>query len=226
MDPVAKQISRDIDSGKYFSEAREWYSQIFLKPAFETAIMYFYVMCASVILCIVAVNLYSIFPTSKKITVVAKLDNTLSYYPVIKRVNGNYEQNIAEFIASRYVKARESFVPDRFPLNYKFVYRNSSPQIFNTYQEAVSTNNPNSPLITYGWNGKITVQITKVMHNGNNKVTVLFTRKGLDNYNRVLFAQNLEAMIDYVQGKIDFDVKKSSPIDFKVRSYVVKEIKA
>lgn len=225
MNPIAGQISQDVESGKYFSEAREWYHNIYIKPASECAMMYVLTIGAITLWCITLFNLYSVLPYKENITVVAKLNNTIDYYPKLRRLVNNYDSNVIKFIASRYVKAKESYLPHEFQSNYLFVYRNSSKKIFDQHRQYIDPSNPKSPLASYGWKGKIIVDIKEVLHNDDKNLTVIFTKKGYDNYNKLLFAQNLAAKIKYKVGDIDLRSGKNSRINFTVDSYSVNEIK-
>jgi len=224
MNPVSKQIVQDVDSGKYFAEAREWYNDVFIKPVYETATMYIYAICSFILCGIVAFNLYGIFPNKENVTVVAKISDTLTHYPKLKEIRSNTGTEIIKYIANNYVKARESYDPYQFRDSYIFVFRNSSRPVFDFYQKYINTGNPASPLVSYGWDGRIDVEINSTELNDKNNLTVRFTKKGYDKYNRTVFVQNLESSIDYQIGKYEFDSKKVVPIDFKVQSYVVKEI--
>lgn len=225
MDPIAKQIAHDVDSGKYFVEAREWYNKLFVRPANECALMYIYAICAFIICSVIFYNLYSVYPGTVRLTIVTKLADTIDYYPKLKRMHGDYKLGVAEFIAKRYVEAKEAYSPEQFKQDYIFVYRNSSKQVFDEYNKFISTSNPYSPLVLYGWRGKITIDIEQVTHGKKNNLIVRFARKGHDNYNRLLFVQNLEAQINYIIGDIDFESKSTSRIYFKVQDYILREIK-
>lgn len=225
MDQVASQVTQDVESGKYFSEAKEWYHHIYIKPASECALMYIFAMGAIALWCITIFNLYSVFSYNKDITIVARLNNTIDYYPKLKRLADHYDQDIIKFMASNYVKAKESYVPNDFQNNYKFIYRNSSKEVFDKYKQYIAPSNPKSPLVLYGWQGKITVDIKEVLYNDDKNLTVMFTKKGYDNYNKLLFTQNLKALIKYRMENIDFKTKKESRINFAVDGYSVNEVK-
>lgn len=225
MNPVSKQIAQDVDSGKYFTEAREWYNNIFVKPSVECAVLYIYAFCAIIMTGLVVYNIYNIFPITENITVVAKLSDTLSYEPKLVYVNDDnkLKDSVANFIGKKYVQARESYNPYLFDQNYYFVYRNSSKEIFDDYNKNFSTSNPQSPLVSYGWKGQILVNINEVKRIGEDYLTVRFTRKGIDNYNRILFQQELVSNINYQMANFDIDDGKNSRIEFVVTKYSVIE---
>ncbi|MEQ9115343.1 MAG: VirB8/TrbF family protein [Rickettsiales bacterium] len=224
MDSVSKQIVQDVDSGKYFAEAREWYNDIFIKPVYETATMYIYAVSSFILCAIFAFNLYGIFPSKEKVTIVAKLSDTLTHYPKLREIKSDTKEEIIKYMASNYIKSRESYNAKQFKDHYIFVYRNSSRQVFNLYQKNVSPNDTNSPLVTYGWEGKIDVDIKDIKLGDKNNLTVRFTKKGYDKYNRTVFVQNLESNIDYKLGKYKMNRKKKVPIPFSVENYQVKLI--
>ena len=82
MEAAAKLIAEDIESGKYFVEARHWYNRVYLQPLSETSIVFTMMAIFVGTLLVVTYNLYSVFPIVTKVETLAFLPSTLSSYQV------------------------------------------------------------------------------------------------------------------------------------------------
>lgn len=241
MEGSAKLIAEEIESKRYFLEARKWYADIFLQPTRDAALM---IIASTALIFIVTFTMYNVsnvFPLSKKVDVVLSLRDTIKYYATLKNISEgdkSTKQVVTEYLCANYVKARESYNTNRFPANYYFVLHSSSKEIFDVYHKYITESN-DSPIMLHK-NG-YTVEIETISSSLNTQndssnieldgskkydsVNVKFTKKVYDASKALISSSNLEANVMFYLSDYDFSKSVSSKLDFIVTHYDVKEIK-
>jgi len=228
MEAAAKLIAEDIESGKYFVEARHWYNRVYLQPLSEISIVFTMMAIFLGTLLVVSYNVYSVFPIVTKVDTLAFLPSTLDYYPVIKNIENpekTTKQVVTEYLCGRYVKAMEEYNYSNLTYNYNFIFRSSSKQLFDNYYQNLVISNPNSPLVLYQDTKTVEVTIidTAVQVSTSNAV-VKFNRIVRNAQNKELSNTNMVANINFYIDNYDFSKSINSRLNFIVTKYDTKQI--
>lgn len=237
MDEISKSLMKQIKEGRYFSDAREWYSLRYLMPVPERSLLIF-ITSLSIVASIVAVwTSYSMFPVVRPYEVIIKAESSLDYYAVIKRLteeNLTTRQSIAKYLLQDYVVTRESYDYKEFEPQFRRMKEASSKKVYREFAEEMSTSNPNSRTVNYG---KYTTREVKVLSSAfaeegryTEKAAVIFEtmvigRKGNKSVER------LGAHISYTLGDIDKIIEKRKAgepydgrLEFIVTNYTVQKL--
>lgn len=154
---------KQIREGRYFSDAREWYSLRYLMPVPERSLLIF-ITILSLIAGMVAVwTSYSMFPVIRAYEVIVKVDDSLDHYSVIKRLaepNLTTRQSIAKYLLQDYVITRESYDYQNFGPQFARMKEASSKKVYREFEHNMSTANPNSLTVNYG---KYTTRSVKIL---------------------------------------------------------------
>jgi type IV secretory pathway component VirB8 len=229
MDERAQAIAEDIESGAYFAEARHWYSRIFVYPLRAYALMRMVSYAAIVLALAMAWNVYSVFPLVTQLKVIARVNNTSLFYPVLLRPSDSKKttkQFITESLAAKYVNARESYQPERYKTNYNFLLKSSSKKIFDDYYSYITSKKAESPLNLYLKKQVVKVRVLKTeLALDANKVTVTFGKDIFNVYGEIQSSSRWKADIEFYLSKYDFSKSVEAKLDFIVTNYTVSEVK-
>lgn len=144
---------KQIKDGRYFSDAREWYSLRYLMPVPERSLLIF-ITALSLVAGMVAVwTSYSMFPVVRSYEVIVKVDDSLEHYSVIQRLteeNLTTRQSIAKYLLEDYVKVRESYDYTNFQPQFLRMKEASSKKVYREFENEMSTSNPNSRTVNLG----------------------------------------------------------------------------
>lgn len=228
MEETAKLIADDIESGKYFTEARFWYNRVHLQPLSETSVMSLIVAVLAAIVLLVSYNLYAIFPEKTKVQTVLYLPSTLEKYPVLSNIaqpGKTTKQVVVEYLCGRYVLARESYNYNSLIYGYNFIFRSSSKQLFDAYYQNLALANPNSPIVLYKEDKTVTVDIDEenIQADTGNGV-VKFTSTIRDKQGKMISTAKWMAELSFYIDNYDFSKSINAPLSFIVTKYDVKQI--
>jgi type IV secretion system protein VirB8 len=229
MDKRAKEIANGIETGEYFSEARQWYNKVFVYPLKQSAMMRVIGYVTIVMSVIMGINLYQVFPLVSKVNIIARLNDTVGFIPKLvlasdpKKTN---KQFVIEELSSKYVMSRESYNPGNFKTNYIFLLKSSSKEIFDVYYKYITSKDPDNPLNLYL---KKHVTRVKVLNKQSwadaNKVTIIFNKEIFDIFGAFQYSSKWKADIEFYLSKYDFNDSTDAKLDFIVTKYIVSEIK-
>ncbi len=171
MNEAKKLIAKMIESGEYFSDAREWYASKYLYPYTQKA----YIGVIAIVLIIFTIIIFQttlLDNIKKKYPFPLYTEDEVNYYSKILPIADGSEPipiSVARYFASSYVKVREGYdfgvIDDKD--NWKRLLREvrelSSRKVFSDYVDYVDTyRNPDSPVIRYKSNTKRIIEIEKV----------------------------------------------------------------
>ena len=105
----ASEVKYIYESGKYFSDAYDWYCDRFLAPYSERVFLFFLSLFSLLIVVVVALIIISLFPLKETFPVLVHQEDSLLYTPVIKKLkpeNVDYTSNesVARYLAMNYIK--------------------------------------------------------------------------------------------------------------------------
>lgn len=228
MDERAKAIAKIIETGEYFSEARNWYNKIFIYPLRDFAIMQLIGYIVIIMTCLMVANIYRVLPLVEKINVIAHLNNTIDFFPKIisPPESKTPRQFVTEELAAKYVTSRESYDSKRFRKDYVFILKSSSKQIFDKYYSYINSKSPNSPLNLSANQKLAKVKIlSKESAPNANKVIIVFNKDTFDIFGAFQSSSKWKADIEFYLSNYDFSKSTNATLDFIVKKYTVSEVK-
>jgi type IV secretory pathway component VirB8 len=172
-----------VDSGEYFSQGRRWSRLMFEAPIIERSYLLLFLSIIGLTAILAFASLTSLFPLELPVRMVFTNDNSGFEFPKLIRIarkNEPLQEALGRYIAGQYITAYESYEYDRDIVNerYNFVYKNSSPEVFNRYRQSLSVSNPQSPINMLGQDGKVQLDIInsrvldKSVHDGLVDLTI------------------------------------------------------
>lgn len=166
-----QKVKEDVQSGEYFSKARNWYDELYHRPLGERS-YFILITCFSALTIWLSSQVYfSMFPLNPVIPYIILSENIVDEYPTIRplRVVPAEDLNVAmaRFLVSNYVEVRENYHYDVTQLEWNFnrIRSTSEDQEFNKYQRSVNPQNPASPFNKYGRDMSRNIYISNVALN-------------------------------------------------------------
>ena len=153
MDEVSKSIAKNVRSGRYFSDAREWYAIRYLTPITERTVLILVTMFALFAGCVALLASYHMFPLIKPYEVVLNVNDTMDHYTSIKRLGKQgvtTRQVVAQYLLENYVMVRESYDYKEFEPQFKRMQEASSKKVSREFQHEMDLKNPLSRPVVYG----------------------------------------------------------------------------
>ena len=214
MDTEAEIVAKKIDSGVYFPEAMNWFHTKFTRP--RTEFTYFFIICLiSLAALLVAVSSFSeIFPLSPGKNFVMSLPIQPKDHITISSIQEPGEtanDSIMKFMLSEYVQSREEYIEEKLDRNFRVVKTFSDVDVFDQFLDDTSTTNPNNPVIAYGKQATINIEINKIrLLDGNgNKAHDGDVKRAIVNYTTVLtFLSDNTQQINQREADITFLYKQ------------------
>jgi type IV secretory pathway component VirB8 len=171
----AQEIAQMIRSGRYFSDAREWYATVYISQIADRAFFFVVLAVAAVIafLCIGALGALTPIVAPRFIL----LSNTdidkkqLSIYPLRGKEEA-MDAAMRRFFISAYVISRESYQPRNAEASKAFVLAHSDPLVAQGYAGAIAPGNPDSLPLTLGNGNERTVEVASIIINDKSEPPV------------------------------------------------------
>jgi type IV secretion system protein VirB8 len=165
MDDFNRSISKYIESGQYFLDARKWYANRFISPATERI----YIMLFLVFFVMGAATLGFYYqltnPAPPEVTYVSPSEDIAKSYSVIVPAGESLESpqtQVVKRMLETYVERRESYDYNKTEVQLNFVRNNTVRDEYLKYENATSINNPSSPMMLYQDTNVIQIKVTKV----------------------------------------------------------------
>jgi len=160
-----QEASELIRNGRYFEQARQWYTALYIGPISERSIF----LGLGVVALLVAILGFSavvrFMPLTERPGLMisnARLFDTVPNLIRLREKGGDLNEALQKYFVSQYVFSREGYLPEVFTMNNLFVMAHSEGDAATQYAAAVSASNPNNPVATLGVYGKRAVQINSV----------------------------------------------------------------
>lgn len=232
MDEITRSIAKNIQSGQYYKDARDWYSFRYLAPITERSLL-FVIMLVSIFSGVIAViTSNSMFPTTTEVPVVVKVDDSLEHYTAIHRLNEKSSDNVdpynavAQYLVEHYVRIRESYDYTQFEPQYLRMRGASSKKVFREFQQEMSLENPNSRTVRLGRHSTRTVQVVKFQFAEDNELM----HKAWVTFETQTMGGNQDAIKEMWAAEISFTMtdvataRSSKKMEFRVTNYKVKKL--
>lgn len=153
MDEISKSLMRQIKDGRYFSDAREWYSLRYLMPVPERSLLIFITTLSLIAGMVATWTSYSMFPIIRPYEVIIKVDDSKDNFSVIRRLTEpglTTRQSIAKYLLQDYVMTREAYDYKEFKQQFLRMKEASSKKVYREFERDMSTSNPNSRTVNFG----------------------------------------------------------------------------
>jgi type IV secretion system protein VirB8 len=228
MDDINKSVTKSLQTGQYYIDARRWYLQKYLFPVVERNILIILtIFFLSVIFFVQSYNLISTNQDSDDIKYLVDIHDITDNYAAIKELDTNISprEAIAKYMCENYVTNYESYDYENLQHNINYIYNTSSANLKRSYEFLMSLNNPNSPLVLYQNFGKKNVKI--ISTSVSNNTCKIF-------YNvTITSSQTNQALNSQWQANITFKLNnlhqlaklKKKNLGFKVLDYTTKKLK-
>lgn len=177
-EPEASELIRQ---GRYFDQARQWYSALYIGPISERSFFLVLGLLAVLVgLCGFAA-LVGLTPLTDRPALVIRndrLDETMPSLIRLRESGQDINDALRLYMVKQYVFSRESYIAASYAKDVRFVAAHSDPGIAATYIAAVGPENPRNPAALLGAYGTRTVQISNVSLSkvdGRNRAVVRFS---------------------------------------------------
>ncbi|MCP5361962.1 MAG: hypothetical protein H6908_04915 [Hyphomicrobiales bacterium] len=148
-----RDIAEKIESGQYFSDARDWFYNKYQFLAVGRSYLIVVTIAAFMTTFIIAKIMTNFFPLVRTFPIYAKVNDATNSVVYVHKVGGDaIDPNpyLIQELLTRYVKKREEYKVETFEGNANFIRQISSLQEAVTFENEISKDNPDSPLIRYG----------------------------------------------------------------------------
>lgn len=160
------EFARSIEDGSYFTNARKWYSAIYLSVMPQRS-FYAVLMGIALVACITALTaLGHLLPLAPATPILFPMKDVARDYPQIQRLRFDMEENVnvslQKYFASSYVEKREGYSFERIQPSFRFLSRYSTPSVMANYRKYIDPNTPQSPISRYGRNSDRRIEVRGV----------------------------------------------------------------
>lgn len=217
-----------VESGEYFKQAKNWYNEIYLLPIVYRSWVFVIFSILFFFSLVLVLNLYMLFPINQQLRYAITVENTSDYTADITAAdfygNDTYK-SIAHVFLTSYVKIREGYDYDDLSDRLMFVKNTSTKVIFNQYNDLLSLDNPNSPLLKLQKYAKRSIFVKDIKFISDSEVVVRFNAKSNEDNGKILDDSVWEANISFLMDQIDLKVAENASFNFTVSDYKSKLIK-
>lgn len=227
MDSISNSLQEYIKSERYFQDARSWYYHKYVTPLFQRSIM----LLIGIVVVIMALSLglfvRTLYPLSLTVPYYITIENQLDkkFAQVIAANNFPNDSllSITDIFIRNYVERREAYNFVNIENQEQFVQNNSTKIVYRDFENYMSINNVNSPLIRYKHYARRDVKVISTNYNEDKtEVVVTFSSKAIDNDGNVIENMVWQATINYDIDKIDLNLQPNTTFNFTVTEYHVK----
>lgn len=170
MQPTPDEIKQSLSDGTYFSEARKWYSLVYITPISERVLFIIITSIAAVIFCFAVMSLINLLPIRPRIPFVYRAKDIIGELPTMIRFKEPSEPSnpaLVKYFLRTYVEMHESYQESLFLLRWKFVQHYSSSPVFLEYNRLTNPENPRSLIRQYGKYADVKTTINEVTFDRN-----------------------------------------------------------
>jgi type IV secretion system protein VirB8 len=217
-----------IESGEYFKNAKLWYDEIYIMPF---VLRSWAILCASIIFLsafVLAMTINSLYPLNKQIMYAIFVEDSTEFNAKIEPANffeKDPYKSVSKIFIEKYILEREGYNYNDLTNRMLYVQNNSTKLVFNRYNDYLSIENIQSPVLRFQRYAKRYTEISDVAFFSEEKAVVRFNAKTYENTGRLIEDTDWEAEISFVIDKIDPSILENTPFSFIVSDYKVKLIR-
>ncbi len=217
-----------IESGEYFKDARMWYNQIYVLPFAVRSVVGAQVAITVLLLALLAININILFPLRQQIRYAIGVGDLYDYAAEISEANtypNDTQKSIAKVFVETFLKIREGYDYNDLADRMLYVQNTSTKVMYNNYNNYISLDNPESPVLRFQNQAKRIVTIKSINFVTEDNVIVLFNAKAYEHTGKNLEDTDWQATIEFNMDQVDIKQPAGTPFGFTVTDYNVKFIR-
>ncbi len=217
-----------VESGQYFRESKIWYEEIFLLPFIQRSwvVLSASIVFSSAVLLLFVIN--SLYPLNKQIMYAIFVEDASEYSAKIEPASyfeDDTYKSVAKIFLETYVEIREGYKYEDLANRMLYVQNTSTKVVFNRYNDYLSLENPQSPVLRLQRYANRFVEVYDIRFLSYDKAILKFVARSIEDSGKVIEENNWEAEFSFVIDKIDLKMAENTPFNFIVSDYKVKLIK-
>lgn len=160
-----QEASELIRQGRYFEQARQWYSALYIAPIPERSLFLMLVLLSLLVGLMSAWAVISMLPLKDRPIVMisnTRINDIIPRAVRMRQGDESINNGLRRFFVNQYVVSRETYLPVNYAKNVLFVTAHSSADLAATYAASVSPDNPRNPVAILGAYGTRSVTINSI----------------------------------------------------------------
>lgn len=227
MDPVLSAVQEYIKSGKYFIDARKWYSFKYVLPLNNRSLVFLACLTFAMLLTITCISINMLLPVNERISYLIKssAEKQATINNTKQSALRDPYNSVANIMLKNYVKQREEYNYDLLKQQFSFIKNSSTSIIYMQFANFMNIDNPLSPVMRYQKSFRRSINIISIENINNNEATINFESLAKNSAGEILENMLWEAKIGYIMDSIGINLPPDSPFNFTVTSYKLKLLK-
>lgn len=228
MKEIALSLREEVESGRYFQEAKRWYFYRFIYPICERNIAFIFALL--MLLASVALfNNEALIPRQPNfLNLGFSVEDSFGITPnLIELPDGlaNPALALSNHLLTRYVAARESYDYENRKRQFYYVWHNSNEEVYNSFTQQFDSRNPFSLLNIWRDNYIRTVEKVDISNirwdEGANAYTARanWQVSSLNQITGEIADERWSAIIEYYLSDIKAVAHNQQSLEFKVINY-------
>lgn len=225
MEPLYTSLKEYIDSGEYFTDARNWYKYKYIHPFSQRS----FIFILSTIICAlfigIVININGLFPVVNQVKYSINADTGANKAAQIIRanqVNNDPTASITDILLKNYVSQRESYNYDILKKQFIYVKNNSTRIVFRRFYSYMNIDNSSSPVLRYQKDIKRSAEVLSSNFLTDTKAEVKFKGVAKNSAGEIVEDTVWLATLDYEIDAINNNLPSGSRFNFTVNDYQLK----
>lgn len=226
MKKATTKKTKIADPNKPLSNTKNWYADRYQTVFVQRNILAAITLIALVATLISSYSVAQLTPLKSVQPFVIQVDDKSGQTQVVNPLSNKEimaNQAIKQYFVAKYVRARESYDQINYQDNYANVRVMSDPLIFKEYQKFMSPDNPDSPVVVFGLNGRRIVDMSSLTIVNDNAAQVRMTIRPEGRPNKSFEPKSIIIWLTFDFVPMDLTEKERyiDPVGFRVTSYTI-----
>ena len=224
MDSYSNSLQEDIRSGKYFEDAKKWYSFKYITPLTQRSLVLIITGIACIILLGIGLNINSLFPIIKQVRYSINADTFQSSANIIPadQISNDPLGSISDIMIRNYITHRESYDYDQLKSQFTFIQNNSTRLVFRKFYNYMNIDNPLSPVLKYQKYIRRSVTILAINYSNENQAIINFNTIAKSSSGEIIENMVWQATLSFEIDKINLNLMADSRFNFAITDYRIK----
>jgi len=223
-------IKEYISDGRYFLDARKWYTYKYLSPITHKVWAFYTASILVIMLAAACININQLLP----------IQQTISYAIAVEKKNSTTDENaniirmddsdteitpvhfIATTLLQNYIINRESYDYNKLTKQFLHIKNSSTRIIFQRFYDYMNINNPDSPVIRYQKYAQRNIVINNISFVSNNEAMIEFKSIAKDTSGKTFEDLKWQAQVGFEMSDIKTKLPGGSKFNFTVTDYKLK----
>jgi type IV secretion system protein VirB8 len=222
-----KSLKDYIESGEYFTDAKEWYYFKYIQPFSHRSYLFILTLIILSSFSVILLNINVLLPMVTEVEYFIKAETSQNNTAEIIRanqINNHPLKSVADIMIKNYVIKREKYNYLNLKKQFTFIKNNSTRIVFRRFYNLMNIDNPSSPVMLYEKEGTRNIKILSAQYLPNNVAVITF--RSQSNGSTAAIAENMlwQATITYEIDEFDPYLSSGSRFNFTVTDYQLKPI--